>query len=584
MSSSDIIAIVLIVAVIIAVAVYIIAKSNEKKRHISSLMKSHPVLAMVLLDCEKVPPISMITEEQSSKILSLSDSDWAEWESLRKHTKSLAEKYPHTLYGYISSSFPQIKERVNYKKGIKLFSPIPQKVKVAVASLLLDELRQIDADPEKVWEQRDKLRLSAANVKQKYPEGYKTYCIVHNDKSPSDGVIVSNQRHIAELQKLYDESKAYEGWEKKQETFSSDFWQILKDVRSQDGRYTYDVPFNKPTRTGTLVESKFKVWQGFCESFSSFLKDRQTDSFIERFNKISDFKNRERFFYDRVYDEIFKIITNFDKKIEGKLYVILIDRCKLNWSKRTYDYHYRHIRELLNDSEIHIINFSELPFENAPGDIGGVFILDFVTSNEELKNNCKLIIEHFNKSVPLIGYYSMEKEYDEAELLVLSENNEGYLKPTEGIAEDELPFDEENIENDDNNGDEFYDEESRDISLIKQCISKVRKHAFFSYIAIPNTWFGEAGQSDATRAVWLSQPSKYHFKLVDKVGKIACEYSVNGRRTYQEFSIEGNKGDIDDVTRFTYLLLKKMNILEEFKLNGHKAVEFMNEQGILAYH
>ncbi|MBR4553876.1 MAG: hypothetical protein IKO20_09215 [Bacteroidaceae bacterium] len=583
MGSSDIIALFIIVAVCLATIIYFIIKNNGKNSRVSSILKSHPSLAMILLNCEKLPAISALSEDQIDRILSLSDNDWEEWEALSKKTKILADKYPQTLYEFINVYIPEYKKRVNYKNKIALFTPIPRRVKIAVASLYLEELRRIDADSESVWEEKNNLRLYATKIRQKYPEGYKSYCKIHKVKSPTYSEIASNKKHIAELQKLFDESKGYEGWEKKQEDFSSDYWQILKDVRSQDGRYTYNVSFNKPSRIGSLFESEFKVWQGFCESFSSFLKDKQTDSFLARFNKISEFEARERYFYDRVYDDIFHIITKIDEKIEGKLYVILIDRCSLNWGKRTYDYHYSHIQELLDDSEIHKINFSELPFENDNGDIGGVFILDFVTSNEELKNNCRLIIEHFNKSVPLIGYYSMEKELDEDELLKLSENNEGYLKSIEEINDDDeyLPFLEDK---EDNNEEEIEDEESRDISLIKQRIYEVRKHVYFSYIAIPNTWIGEAGQSDATRAAWLSQPSKYHFRLVDKVGKIACEYSVNGRRTYQEFSIEGDKGDIDDVALFTYHLLKKMNLLEEFRLKGQKAVEFMNKQGILAYH
>ena len=98
MVTSYFLAIELIIAAIIAVVLYFIAKNNGKSSRISSLLKSHPVLAKVLLDCEKVPPISMITDEQTAKVLSLSDSDWEEWEFLCKRVRSLAEKYPHTLY------------------------------------------------------------------------------------------------------------------------------------------------------------------------------------------------------------------------------------------------------------------------------------------------------------------------------------------------------------------------------------------------------------------------------------------------------------------------------------------------------
>ena len=210
MATSDIIAIVLIIAVVIAIIGYFIIKSNGKSNRIKTIIKEHPSLALILLNCEKLPPISAITEEQLAKILSLTDSDWDEWETLCKRVSSLAEKYPQTLYDFINSSFPEYKERVYYKKGVNLFNPIPKKVKVAVSSLLLEELRKIDADSEKVWNERDALRICAANIRKKYPEGYNSYCLVHNDKSPIDRVVVNDKKHIAELQKLYDESKAYE--------------------------------------------------------------------------------------------------------------------------------------------------------------------------------------------------------------------------------------------------------------------------------------------------------------------------------------------------------------------------------------
>ncbi|OYP70643.1 hypothetical protein CIK92_09165 [Prevotella sp. P4-67] len=555
MAISDIIAIALIVAVIIAAIVYLIIKYNGKKSRVCSILKSHPFLTKVLLDCEKVHSISSITDEQSKKLLSLSDSDWEEWESLAKRVKNLADKYPQTLFEFIGESFPKCKDRVNYKSGIKLFMPIPQKVKIAVASLLLDELRQIDADSEEVWKQRDDLRIFATKIRQKYPEGYKTYCLVHKIRTPKDNEVVISKKHIAELQKLYDESKGYEGWEKKQDDFSSEYWQILKDVRSNDGRYVYNVHFNKPNRLGSYVDSEFKVWQGFCESFSSFLMDRQTDWLKSKYRKISEFRKRTRYFYDSVYDQIFEIISKFDEQVEKDLYVILIDKCKRNWSKLTYDYHYRRIREQLDDNEVKRIDFSALPSITDNGNVGGIFILDFITSNEELKSNCKLIIEHFNKSVPLIGYYSLIKEYDEEELLEIAKNNDGYLTS-----------------------------EENDIEFIKNCLLQVKKHSFFSYIAIPNTWIGEAGQAEQTKRTWLENPTMYDFKTKKEKGCISGEYSIDGGMNYEDISIEGDGFDIDDTAKFTYLLFKKMGVLARFKEEGHNAIEYMNEHDILTYH
>ena len=111
------------------------------------------------------------------------------------------------------------------------------------------------------------------------------------------------------------------------------------------------------------------------------------------------------YFCDYVYEEIFNIIKRFNDIIEGDLYVFFVDRSIFNWTERTYNYHYRYLRELIDDSEIYKYNLSELPFVKDNGDIGGIFIFDLITSNEELKNNCKFIIEHFRKSVPLLGYY-----------------------------------------------------------------------------------------------------------------------------------------------------------------------------------
>ena len=570
MAISDIIAIVLIVAVIIAAIVYLIIKYNGKNSRVCSILKSHPFLTKVLLDCEKVHSISSITDEQSKKLLSLSDSDWEEWESLAKRVKNLADKYPQTLFEFIGESFPKCKDRVNYKSGIKLFMPIPQKVKIAVATLLLDELRQIDADSEEVWKQRDDLRIFATKIRQKYPEGYKTYCLVHKIRTPKDNEVVNSKKHIAELQKLYDESKGYEGWEKKQDDFSSEYWQILKDVRSNDGRYVYDVHFNKPNRLGSYVDSEFKVWQGFCESFSSCLLEKQTKEYLARYEKIDKLENRNWHFYDHVYEQIFEIITRFKDKVNGDTYVCFIDRSKYNWLPYSYDYHYSHLRELIDNLDINRFDLSELPSVEDHGNIRGLFIFDFITTNDDLINNCKYIIEHFRKSVPLIGYYSMEKEYDEKELNELAEKLEGYLvkdEPEEIIEDEDV---EEDLE--------FEDIEDMK-QFIKVSILQVAKASRYSYLAIPNGIIGSAVGALFTKRCWLENPNKYVFRTKKILGYIAGEYSIDGGHNFKDIYIKGDPNNIDDITDFTYLLFKEMEVLKIFKRNGHLAISHMNEKG-----
>jgi hypothetical protein len=559
MGNSDIFAVVLIGSVVLAALIYFIIKSNGKNNRVISLLQNHSSQIKILLNREKDPAISALSEDDIKIMLSFSDSDWQDWDELLKRVSALANQFPYSVYEFINEYIPSVKDRNFYKKYFTVNMTIYQKVNIAIASMILDELRIIDADSEETWKQRDNLRQLANIIQHKYSEGYKTYCEIHRLKRTQNHIVVKDKNHIAELQKLYDECKGYIGWEKKQEEFSTTYLKILKDVRSQDGRYPYNVPFNKPNRRGLLEESKFILWQGFCEHFSSFLLDRQTNDFKINFSRISEYGRKSRYFYDRVYDDIFDIINKFDEAVTGSLYVIFIDRCKHNWSKETYDYHYSHLRELLSETDIHYFNFSELPLLNDNGQIGGIFVFDFITSNDELMNNCKLIVEHIKKSVPLIGYYSMIKEYDEEELLELAENNERYLLPKK----------------------EVYDENEY-IEYLRSCILQVKKAARFSFLAIPNVWIGSAVGAENTKKTWLNNPDSLRFRTKRKKGMISGEYSIDGGANYEEISIEGDVNDIDDIAHFTYRLFQTMGVLSQFKENGQKAIEYMNMRGFLS--
>ena len=283
--------------------------------------------------------------------------------------------------------------------------------------------------------------------------------------------------------------------------------------------------------------------------------DKQTISYLQRYKKIEEFKNLGRYFCERVYEDVFSIITRLNDEIEGDLFVFFVNQCSFDWSNNTYNYHYKHLRKLIDNSEIKRFDLSELPLVNDNGKVGGVFVFDFITSNNDLKNNCRYIIEHFSLSAPFLGYYSMEKEHDEDELLKLAEKHDGYLNS-----------------------------EEKDIEFIKECLLKIRKHTFFSYIAIPNTWIGEAGHSKETKEQWLDTPTKYDFKTKDDAGLISGKFSIDGGMSYEDISIEGDGFDVDETAKFTYLLFKNMGVLSLFKENGHKAIQYMNDHNILAYH
>lgn len=556
MSVSDTIAIVLVIAVL-AIAVIVFAiKRIRRSRRIDFILEKHPEKTNVLLNREKVPYSSELSRDEEKTILSLTNEDLGEWDCLISRLNELGKQYPKSFYEFINESFPSIKYLKRFKKEELCSRNVTEKVKNAILSMTLGELRLLDAETEDTWKQRENLIEKADEIRQKYPDGYQTYCEIKKPQKPTNRDVVRSRKQIAEFQTMYDNSIKYEGWENKQKEFSALYRDILDDVRSQDGKYTYNITFNKQTRRGSLVESSFKVWQGFCEGFSSFLLDRQTESFKENFEKIDGFKKRRRYFYDRVYEDVFEIIKKVGDSVDGDLRVVFIDRCKQDWPTETYDYHYRHIRELMEENGFISHNLSELASINDDGNIGGVFILDFITTNDELKNNCKLIIEHFSKSAPLIGYYSMEKEYDEAELLNNAAKEDGYLEPDE----------------------EAY------TGFIKDCLLEVNKHSFFTFLAITNTWIGTARWAEETKKIWLDNPGQYFFHTKEKKEHISGEYSIDGGANLCELTIEGSARNVDDVARYTYLLFKEMGLLKEFKNKGKNAIEFMNEKGFLAKH
>lgn len=147
------------------------------------------------------------------------------------------------------------------------------------------------------------------------------------------------------------------------------------------------------------------------------------------------------------------------------------------------------------------------------------------------------------------------KEFDEKELIELARIHDGFLNS-----------------------------EEKDIEFIKNSLLQIQKHSFYSYIAIPNTWIGESAWAEPTKAVWLDNPTRYYFRPKKISGFISGEYSIDGGLSYEDIAIEGDGYDIDDTAKFTYLLFKKMGVLSQFKKNGHKAIQYINNNSFLAYH
>ncbi len=189
---------------------------------------------------------------------------------------------------------------------------------------------------------------------------------------------------------------------------------------------------------------------------------------------------------------------------------------------------------------------------------------DTIANIEELQNNNQLLQEQ-NDSIKVFAI-ELQRQKDSVE------NRLAFVTKTKDSLEKEISSSRDIFNND-------------DVAFIKSLFLKVNRHSFYSYLAITNTLIGEAGGSLSTKEKWLTNPRKYYFKIIkSKDGVISGQYSFDGGESYSDLSIKGNPRDINDVSRYTYLLFNKMGVLKEFEAKGRDAVEYINERRFLADH
>ena len=227
---------------------------------------------------------------------------------------------------------------------------------------------------------------------------------------------------------------------------------------------------------------------------------------------------RTRYYYDHVYIKVFDIIRNIETISEDKPLVVFINNCIYDWSKDTYDFHYRYLKSVLEQNQYTYTDIDNL-YKLAKEQIFScVMIIDFITTNKELSTNCNLILDYFKDNTPVIGYHSIIKEYSEKEILDLIEQ-----------------------ENTDK------DNEQNSIQYVKTLFLKVNKNDYFLYFAIINVLIGQANCSDEIKKTWLRNPDAIYVDGDSKDGIIKFTYSINGNDK-QTFSMKGDGNSINDVS------------------------------------
>ncbi len=552
-------------AMVIVAVTIIIYKKTSTHAYVSWVVKKHPTQLAVLLGHPSASAGSLsFSKEEKERILAISKADWKHWGELVEMVKVIAEKHTVTFDDYVFNEFPHLRDQFSSS----LFISSNRKRDLYVEAMTIAELGMVVAETEENWNERRIRNNKASEIKSKNIEGYKIYCDVRKVSIPSSIDILRDKVTIEYYQKSYERSKIYEGWEDKQKAFCNKYHALCSKHRDSDGRFTYEVNYSHITKTGTTSLSKFRIWQGFISSFSFENEEIQPAHMVTTKNNLPEFKERDRFFVKRVYQEIYDIIDGLLQEYELVPLVVFVNSSKYDWPKATYQYHYKEIKSLLDANAYDYCNLEELHEIKSTTQYDVVILMDAITNTEDLKNNCRLIAEYFSKNVPLIGCYSWLKEYTADEVLKFYKKSAPVV-PNPSPAPPPKPI----------------DTEASDIAFVKDLFSKVRKHSYFSYIAITNTLIGEACGADETKSKWLSTPLAYEIKCekCDK-SRIEVSYSVNGGISYNDLKFDSNAFSIEDVARFTYKLFKTMGVWEEFKNKGSKAIEHMNYRGFLASH
>lgn len=567
------------VGIVIVAVTVLFMRPDKTTQLVDKAYKNYSRRIPSLLNLAFLPDQSTLSNEQKRLIASLTDSEWEEWEDLIVKVSAIANAFPATFDEFLKECYPDIPKRNLYKEPSSKNSPIKTTLPNKIECLTLYELRSIESEPKDVWKKRNQEHIDASTLLNKCPEGGKEYIRLRESSFVSSAEILRNKERILNKQKRYHECQIFDGWEKKQETFCSDIWNLNKKFLPNNGRYTYMVPFQKPKLDGTLEVSEFKIWQFFISGCSFCLQEEQTEYYKGMLKMIPEFANKKRYYYNNVYDSVISFIEGTTNTLVEKPLIVFITSNSKKWSNDTFDYHYKHLHMRLDEDEYTWCNLNDIQSINENVVYKSVIIIDFISTNDEIKKNSAYVIEFFKQSIPFICYYSMIKEYDELEFKKILED----LKAKETAEKTASPH---VIRSDKKEKEPILEDYMIQNKLfIRQQYERVIKHPFFSYMAITNSLIGEAQGAENIMPVWLTNHSIYKFRTM-KTGtnKIGGSYSIDGGKSYTDLIMIGDSGSFDDQVNYATLLFYRMGVIDQFLKNGYKAIDALNAGKYLRYH
>jgi len=255
----------------------------------------------------------------------------------------------------------------------------------------------------------------------KYPDGVET-CENHNGFQSLEIPWYKNIEEIVNLgaERLAEIDKSNSVLDDYDNLFDqlnlSDFNKFIRSLSEQCcqnwGCYRYSVKIEKPCFKDESNDYTF--WQYFCHSYCDIpdLDYSFYPSAQKYFILTNLLRARKKQFKPFVYDQIIQFILRI-KKEYGECLVLFGDSHDPDYQGLN-DYHFNYFKEQLEKNKIFYGH--KLINPNAHFLYKYVIVVELISTNQHIKEQCKAIITNFTKAIPHICFVSLEKRYDREEI------------------------------------------------------------------------------------------------------------------------------------------------------------------------
>lgn len=253
-------------------------------------------------------------------------------------------------------------------------------------------------------------------------ESYYSYDDGKNSAELSLEEVIECESEIAIFEQKATVIQFYKNWVKDQEQFASYCRELHDEIINNWGCYYYEIPIQCPSYSNASKIFSYRLWQHFCESYCSdvTLDYSMTPSHKDKFNDVvPQLKKMSVHYKGRNYDKIVNFITCIKKKY-GEVLVLFGDS---NINEENFNsYHFEYLKNKLSEESIFF--GSKLINSNVSILYKYIVVVEVISQNDHMLQECKEIITHFKEKCPHIVFISLMKEQSRQEMLSIIENKQ----------------------------------------------------------------------------------------------------------------------------------------------------------------